>query len=434
MLGVLRRNPRFRRLWSAQVVSQLGDWFNRVAILTLIGDLSGPDAALGIGALFGVEIALRLLPSTVFGTLAGSIADRISRKLLMISMDLVRALVVLGFLLVREPGDLTLLYVLLVVQMAFSIFFEAARSASTPGTLRSEDLHLAYALTAATWSTMLTIGAVLGGVIVEVVGVRGVFLLDSLTYVVSALVLVGLRLHPMPEQTEALRWRDIVLFRDLGRGLAHVRSLRITPAVFAKTAWGAAGGFLVILGIAGRTRFGDLDIGAAAGGAAGSVGLATGLLYAARGFGTAVGPFLGRRLVGSSDARLKAQIVGGFGVAALGYVLFGFTRDFALALALVSLGHLGGSALWVASTTYWQRHVSDAFRGRVYAMEFMGMTLAVSLGGLATGFLYDATGSLEQTVWFVCAAVVLGGVAWTVSARRLAAGEPPRQPTSPSTR
>jgi len=428
MVGVLGRNPQFRRLWSAQVVSQLGDWFNRVAILTLIGELGGAEATAGLGALFAVELALRLLPSTVFGTLAGSVADRIPRRFLMVATDLVRAGVVLGFLLVREPGDLPLLYILLVVQMGFSIFFEAARSAATPGTLRPEDLHGAYALSAATWSAMLTVGALAGGTMIEIVGVRGVFVIDSASYVASAFLLIGLRLPGVPAQAEPLRWRDVLLFRDMRRGLAHVRALGITPAVFAKTAWGAAGGFLVILGIAGRTRFGDPGGGGAT---AGSVGFATGLLYAARGLGTAVGPMLGRWLVGSSDRRLKLQITAGYAIAAAGYGLFAFARDLPVALALVAFGHLGGSSLWVASTTLWQRHVDDAYRGRVYAMEFMGMTLSVALGGLAAGLVHDASGSLDRTIGFVCACVVAGGALWALAARRLAAPPASTQGTAP---
>ena len=88
MFGVLRRNPQFRRLWTAQVASEAGDWFNRMAILTLIGTHGGGEQ---VGLLFGAELATRLLPTAFMGPIAGPIADRISRRALMITADLVRA-------------------------------------------------------------------------------------------------------------------------------------------------------------------------------------------------------------------------------------------------------------------------------------------------------------------------------------------------------
>ena len=113
MYQVLKRNPAFRRLWFAQVVTQAGDWLNRMAVLALIAHLAGPSAVGATGALFAGELALRLLPSALLGPLAGSIADRVSRKGTMIASDLLRALVVLGLLTIDEPGELPLLYGLL---------------------------------------------------------------------------------------------------------------------------------------------------------------------------------------------------------------------------------------------------------------------------------------------------------------------------------
>ena len=110
MLGVVRRNPRFRRLWTAQVITQGGDWLNRMAVLALIGELGSAGAAAGVGALFGAELAIRLLPTALLSPLAGPVADRLPRKALMIASDLLRVAIVLGYLLVDEPGELPLLY------------------------------------------------------------------------------------------------------------------------------------------------------------------------------------------------------------------------------------------------------------------------------------------------------------------------------------
>ena len=425
LLAVVRHTPRVRRIWLAQVVSQLGDWLNRMAVLAVIASLGGRSALLGVGALFALELATQLLPTTLMGPLAGPVADRLPRRALMVVSDLLRMGLVLCLLVVDEPHELPLLYCLVIAQKGISIFFSAAQSAALPGTVGKDELHAAYTLTAATWSTMLSIGALCGGILVEWVGTDGVFVLDALSYVVSALLLVGLRLPAVPKHPEAFRIRDVLFLTDLRRGFAHVRERGQVPAIVAKTFWGGAGGFLVLLAIAASERF-------EAGGdplrKAADVGFAVGVLYAARGLGTGIGPVLARMFSGSTDAALGRQITAGFLIGAAGYAVFAFAPTLPLAFVCVLFAHTGGSALWVASTTLWQQHVDDAFRGRIFALEFLGMTFAFSLGGVVAGGLYDLTGNLDATIWTLSGLVAVSGLLWTAMARKLSPSAPPAIP------
>lgn len=408
MIGLLRRNPQFAKLWASQVVSQAGDWLDRMACIALIGELGGPVGT--IGALYGVELALRLLPPAVLTPFAGPIGDRLPRRRLMVGADLARALVVLGFLLVDEPGKLPWLYALIALQMSFSVFFDVARGAAVPDTVRREDLHEANALSATTWSVLLGLGGVLGGVLVHAVGVRGAFIADSISYVLSALVLVGLRLPPVVRHERPLRLSELVLLRDLGRGWRHAKERGLGWMLWAKTFWGAAGGFLVVLSLAGQARHARGEGVEAQHAAA----FATGLLYSARGVGTGLGPWIARHFLGSSDRALRLQIVCGFVVAAIGYGLFALTEVLPWECVWVAIAHLGGATIWVASTVFWQRHAAEAFRARVFALEYLAMNLSLGLGGMVAGATYDRTGSLAITTWVVCALVLLLGGTWTV--------------------
>lgn len=403
LLDVLRRNPGFRRVWSAQVVSMAGDWLNRMAVLVLIGELGGVGAQLGVGVLYGVEIVVRLLPTALLGPLAGPIADRFPRRRIMVLADLIRAALVLGFLWIDEPGELPWLYGLLAAQMGTSIFFESARSASLPNLVARDELYAAHAISAATWSTMLALGAALGGFVTEAFGTDVVFLADAGTYVLSALLLIGLRLPPPPKQEQVFRWADFITFGDMRRGLTHVRMLGLLPAVFAKSFWCPAGGYLALLAIAGDLRFGTA-VGAAA---------ATSTLYALRGVGTGVGPILARRVFGSEDAALRVQIGLGFVLAAVLYGLFGLAETLWAAGACVLIAHMGGSSIWVASSALYQRHVDDAFRGRVHALDFLAMTFSFALAAIAAGWLHDATDSIAITAGVLSALLLLSvGVWW----------------------
>lgn len=413
------------------MVSQLGDWVGRLAVLQRIGDLSAggarsatgelaataaADARLGIGILFALELALRMLPSVALGPLAGPLADRLPRRALMIASDLGRALLVLGIVFVDEPSELPLLYALVVGQMGLSVFFEAARSASVPNTLAKEDLQSGYALSAATWSTMLALGGWIGGALVARFGVDRVLQIDAATYVASALLLRGLALPPVPHHPQRFRVRDVATLLDLRRAQQHARERGVAPAVWAKAFWGGAGGILVLIPLAAAVRFGD-GTGAVTGGA---VAAAAGKLFLARGLGTGLGPVLGRALFPGTERSLRRQVGAGFLIAALTFLPFAVADSLALAFLWMFVSHIGGSMIWVPSTVLWQLGSLDPFRGRLSALERAGFTFSMTIVGLALGALYDATGDLALISALTSATILVGGTAWALwSAREL---------------
>ncbi len=402
MLAVLRRFPSFRALWLAQVVSNAGDWFGRIAMLTLIAQLgSADDVVRGVGLLIGLEFAARLVPTALVGPIAGPFADRFDRRMLMIAADVARATVVLGYLLVTSPERLWLVYVLLPLQMGLGVFFEAARAATLPATVDKESLHDAYALSAVTWSTMLGLGAALGGLATSVLGVRGVFLVDAASYLVSAAFLIRVHLPNRAPPDTPLQMGGLMRMTELRAGLAHVTERRLRHVLLAKTYWWPCGAFLVFLTLAGQTRnYPD-------------AARATGWLFAARGIGTGFGPLVGRALFGKDDDGLRRQISAGFVFAGAGYAAFAITESLVATCVWVVVAHVGGSMLWVGSTTFWQRHVDDAFRGRAYAIEMLSMTMSFALASILAGWIFDAHGSLRDVVWWTCGAVFLSGAAWT---------------------
>lgn len=415
MPGLLRRNPEFAKLWSAQVVSQAGDWLNKVAALSLIALYGGDGAALfGVGLWFGIEQALRLLPATLLSPFAGPVADRVPRKLLLVGGDLVRAGIVLCYLLIDSREELPLVAPLIALQIGLSIFFDAARQASLPNTVRTGDLHNAIAWSAATWSTMLSLGALGGGILVANFGASTAFVVDACTYVVSALLYVSLRLPPTPRQEEPFRWRDFFGLRDIRRGWEHAGDLGIRPALVTKAFWGGASGLLVLIALASKTRFGVAE-------GVHTFAYVFGVLFTARGIGTAIGPFVARRVFGQSPRQLLVAIRCGFVLAPLAYAGFGTATNLWVAAACVAIGHIGGGAIWVASTSIWQQTVDDRFRGRVHALDFFGMTLSFSVFALVTGALYDAGLDFTSLTYLTSAIIAVMGTIWWSSTARMRA-------------
>src|SRR6185295_3135841 len=191
-IELLRNNRSFRQVWLGQVVSQLGDWFNTIALYTIILNLTGS------GRDIGLLLVARFVPSFIFGPISGVIADRFSRRTIMIVSDLLRAVVVLGFLFVRRADQLWIIYVLTVFQLGFSTFFEPAKTAAIPSIVSDRELVAANALSSVTWSVMLTLGAAIGGVITGWFGTDVSFILDAGTYLLSAALIASVK---VPKRT-----------------------------------------------------------------------------------------------------------------------------------------------------------------------------------------------------------------------------------------
>jgi MFS family permease len=377
---LLRANRDFRLLWLGQVVSQLGDWFDTIALFTLVLRLTGSGRAVGL------VLVARFLPSVVLGPLSGVLADRFDRRRIMIASDAARALVVLGFLFVRDPEHVWLVYLLTVLQLAFSAFFEPARSAALPSLVHERDLVTANSISSVTWSAMLTLGAAVGGPVTDWFGTDAAFVIDSLTYLVSAALVWSVRLPKRaPRPKTPLTLSKALGVTDTLEGLRYVwRRPRVLAVLLVKPAWGLGGGILTLLPVFGEKVF-RLSVHTAVGGAA----LGMSALYAARGVGTALGPVLTRRFYSETREQMQRSIGFAFIAAGAFYCAFGAERGFGLALLWLAVAHAGGSVLWVFSTVLLQASVEDEFRGRVFAAELMLMTLAMAASNYATGEALD---------------------------------------------
>jgi predicted MFS family arabinose efflux permease len=408
-MELLRRNRDFRLLWLGQVISQLGDWFDTIALFTLVLRLTGSGRAIGL------VLVARFLPSVVLGPLSGVLADRFNRRHIMIASDAIRAVVVLGFLFVRRPEHVWLIYVLTVLQLAFSAFFEPARSAAVPSVVSERELVTANSLSSVTWSAMLTLGAAVGGPVTDWFGTDAAFVIDSLTYLVSALLIFAVRLPRRPPRPKTkLTVAKALGFTDTVEGLRYVlKRPRVLAVLLVKPAWGLGGGILTLLPVFGEKIF---RFSFHAGVASAAAGLS--ILYAARGLGTAIGPVLARRIASSTREQMQNAIGISFIIGGVFYIAFGVSTSFTLALIMLAVAHMGGSTLWVFSTVLLQSSVEDDFRGRVFAAELMLLTLTLAASNYATGEALDSFQISPRAITvFIGIFFTLPGLLWFLTRR-----------------
>lgn len=407
---LVRSNKNFRRLWYGQIVSQLGDWLDSVALFALLLRLTGSGQAVGL--LFVAEF----LPGALIGPMAGVLIDRLPRKLVLIASDLVRALLVLCFLLVRGPEDIWLVYLVVALKFGTSAFFEPARSAILPSIVSREELVAANAISGATWSAMLALGAALGGLIAGLFGAETAFIVDAATFLLSALLIAGVKpgeraaaATDQATEAPAATPRTATLaafFHELREGMAYVVSRRdVALYAFSKMLWSLGGGILLLLTLFGKQIFPLGQDGA----------LSIGLLYAARGVGTAIGPIAAQRIFGASRQMLRRAVGLAFFLTTAGYLLLSIAPSLPMAMLAVMLAHTGGSIQWVYSTTLLQLEVEDRVLGRVFAIEYAALMLTTALSSYLTGLANDG-GLAPRSLSIALALVfVVPGLFLTVS-------------------
>jgi MFS family permease len=399
--GVLRRNRDFRLLFFGQAVSQLGDWFNSVAVYALLLDLTGSATAVAW------MMIVQFLPIAIVGPIAGVVVDRVDRRRVMIVTDVARGVLVLGLLLVRTREQVWLAYVVMALAVSGSAFFEPARTSTIPNVTSREDLIPANALASAAWAAMLAIGAAIGGIITAVAGRQIAFVINAASFFVSAWFISRTRFESAPPQKPpAAGWLAMTGVTDLVEGLRYVRAhAHVSAIMCVKAGWGLAGGVLLLLTVFGQRIFP----------VAGSTAAGIGVLYGARGIGAGLGPLALRWMIGQTPRTMRRAIGVSYFVVGAFYVGMGAAGTLPIAALCVMLAHLGGSILWVFSTVLLQMEVPDAYRGRVFAAELALVTATSSISSYATGYALDTLSLSPRLLSYVLGAgFAVPGVLWAV--------------------
>jgi MFS family permease len=397
-LSLLRSNRNFRLLFFGQAISQLGDWFNAVAVYALLLDLTGSATAVAL------MMITQFLPVAIVGPVAGVVVDRVDRRRLMIVADVVRGVLILGLLLVRRADQVWIAYVVMALTVGTSAFFEPARTATIPNITSAEELMPANALSSATWAAMLAAGAGLGGLVTAVLGRNTAFVINALSFFASAIFIVRTRYHSTPPPKPPPEgWAQITGVTDLIEGLHYVRrESHVAALMCVKAGWGLAGGVLLLLTVFGQRVF------PLAGGSAAGIGV----LYGARGVGAALGPIALRWILGQEPRTLRRAIGPAFFMVGVFYVALAGATSLTAAALCVLCAHFGGSILWVFSTVLLQLEVPDRFRGRVFAAELAFVTLITSLSSYLTAFGLDRIGWSPRTLALILGAsfCIPGGI------------------------
>lgn len=376
---LLRANPQYARLWLAQAISLLGDWFNTIVLSALVTRYSA-NSGLAISLL----LLARFLPPLLVSPAAGVLLDRYDRRKILIGSDILRAAIVLGFLLVDSPDELWLIYALTVLQFSIGAVFEPGRAALMPSLVQRDDLVRANILSSITWSAMLAIGGATGGLVAALLGTEFALIFDSGTFLVSAALIMAIRppahpVHQPPAEKSAGPGSGL---RDYIDGLRYAVRNPATGLALLIKAGGNFGNidtilvvFATYLFVIGRDGTGSL-----------------GVLWSAFGIGAVIGPLIVDRFNDRTIARMRRLVLVGYAMMTIAWVALGTAPTLLIAAAAVLLKAMGGSVYWTYSSVIIQRSVDDAYLGRLFSLDMALFQLATALSIVITGAALEMLG------------------------------------------
>ncbi|HEX8197930.1 MAG TPA: MFS transporter [Pyrinomonadaceae bacterium] len=396
----------FRNLWLGQVVSELGNWFNFIAGLGLVRVVSGaaPDAA-------AIILVARTAPFALFMPLAGALVDRASRRTVMLVTDFARAVVALGFLFVNEPGDLWIAYLCSVILSLLTAFFEAAKNAAMPNVTGEEGLLAGNALMFSSRFLLMSVGAALGGAASAYFGYQIAFIINAVSFVVSAYsiwLIPGEAMHSQKQRPQIdLENRVGSVFSDMKDGWSFIKGHPLVLTIIGvNIIWAVGGGVInLIADRLGGVVFAGKDGWSADG--------AVAAIYTAGGFGLFVGMMLARR-VGDFVERQKLVVpfIGWMLIfQGVLYAFAGYLPNLWLVMAVIVVSRVLLGVEYAVQETMLMRAIPDDLRGRVMTTDRAAEISVFSLSNLAGGWsLYAISPQMLTAISGILSAV--SGLFW----------------------
>jgi MFS family permease len=399
----------FRLLWLGQAISTFGDKFTEIAIPILVYAITGSAVQLGLAFL------TQTLAALIFGLFAGAMADHWNRQRTMIWADILRALFVFAILFipllpVTITAQLVVLYSLSFIIAAVKQFFLPAKIATIPETVGEGQLVAANSLDQSTMTLVGFIGFAVAGLMVEWVGIQSAFVIDGITFLISALF-IGLMRLPQPEEKAATSKPHVLA--DIRAGFGHIWIIPILKgtvllSLIAPLAVGATQALLLIF------AQNVLAVGA----------FGFGLLEGVFGLGIAFGAYiLARYAADVPRGRLLAGGVIGMGVGQFLAVLapLWLTTRYeaetillmAVSLPFFFLGAACNAAVFVGIRTIVQENTPRPMIGRVFSVIMVVSSVAMAAGASLAG-LVDRFGVGQMLiVWsLVLVGAGLAALAW----------------------
>lgn len=383
-MKLIRDNRAFTLFFMSYISSHLGEWLTYLASIAALKQTHhGADLK---KTMVGILIIVRLLPSVILAPFGGVLADGRDRRQSMVVLDLAGAFTGLLFILAVRAKSIPLIYAATLTQQSVAGLYEPCRSAIVPLLVSTEDeLKIATTINGLIWSVVAAFGSSVGGILVSFLGLQACFLIDSVTYLLSALFM-----FMIPGKYAVCDDATII---SSSSPCLHVRSMLLGGVRYL---WSSFFGAVVLIKATAALVYGACDVLNVAFSERGNdqgMPLRLGLLFAFVGIGCLCGPLLFDRWTDMENPKgLQISCIVSMGLMASGSILMGvFNGYFWMTCCFTAVRSAGSSVLWINSSLLLQKFSLPQMLGRVSSIDYALALLSEALSAYVAGATLDGT-------------------------------------------
>ncbi len=387
---ILKEEKEYKKLFSAGVINGIGDWFSQIAVLTLLLILT--DSGLAVG----LTLSIKLLPYLIFGPIGGVLADRYSRKKIMIVTDIIRALLILPLLLVDTVDEVWIIYVVTFLSSICNAVYSPARNSLLPSIVKKDNLLQINALEQVLLGIVLVVGAIFGGVFAKLFGADAIFIMNSISFILAALFISTLKTSNQSISSENTKndfKKSEVNYKMMIKNVMQSALLRAMILLFAL--WPIGDGIVnLLISVYAVQVFGMEHIG-------------VGVFYGALGLGLA----LSSSLTSLLHKQIRTFAILALILEGLFNVFLSQSPSFGIAVVFLILSTIFGGVGIACNQTIIMRNVPSNYLGSFFAIittiENVIMGIMMALGGFLLSWLEPRTLGLFAGLFFMVVGVLL---------------------------
>lgn len=400
--SLIRDNDGFRYYFMSYLVTHAGEWFTYVATIASIEQIHNSNETISRTSI-SILVSLRLLPSGLFSSIGGVLADTYDRKQIMFMLDLIGSLVALLFLLAYHMKSITALYIATTLQMTVAAIYEPSRSAIVNMLVDDEEsLKKSITISELAWSVMTSVGSSLGGIATARLGIPACFFIDSISYFISALLIYNIQgdsFIAKPETKTSSKSNDGFFSRTVD-GFSYVKSKPWGAFVFLKFCaaliYGASDVLNVSFSERGPDGSSDMD----------GSSERLGLLFGAVGAGCFLGPVLVDNFTSMDRVQtIERACILSFAAMTIGCYGLSSVGNFIWMCFFTSIRSAGSSIVWIQSSLLLQKYSDNGMLGRVMSIDYALATLSEAFSAMVGGVVQDRLDLSAENVSFLMSLV-----------------------------
>lgn len=410
-INLIQSNRNYKLYLFSHMCQHGGDWFVRIAALISVGRL-----AAGSATALSLLVLCRTIPEMVISPFGGILADSFDRRSLMVRLDLIAAVSVSSYMLAVFSGNVNMLFAATILRSTIQALYNPVTTSIVPMIVTdAEDLKIAVTINGMIWSGMLLFGGWFAGLASAVLGVQVCYIIDGLTYIISAWIISYLEGDFSVDHTGIGKGKTGETLIAKGDTktliLQAVRSFARMNIELFSYVWRCGFGLLVFIKASGCLIWGSADVLNVSfthvEGDEAESSKRMGIIYSFIGLGCLFGPIIANSTFvhGKKPRTLQLSVVGAMLIMALGwYGIAKHSSSFKMICFFTSVRTLGSACIWINSTLLLQNLTNSEYLGRVLGLEYALARLSETAMAFVAGRLEDG-GSTKQQIALMASSV-----------------------------